>query len=51
MMGGVYLLILTPILRVVISIYAFYKENDFLYVKITSLVLLILIISVIVGHK
>lgn len=51
MMSGVYLLILTPILRVVISIYAFYKENDFLYVKITSLVLLILIISVIVGHK
>ena len=28
----------------------FYQEKDMLYVKITSLVLLILIISVIVGH-
>lgn len=50
MMAGIYLLILTPVLRVVISIYAFYQEKDMLYVKITSLVLLILIISVIVGH-
>ncbi len=50
MMAGIYLLILTPVLRVVISIYAFYQERDMLYVKITSLVLLILIISVIVGH-
>lgn len=50
MMTGIYLLILTPVLRVVISIYAFYQEKDMLYVKITSLVLLILIISVIVGH-
>lgn len=50
MMAGIYLLILTPVLRVVISIYAFYQEKDILYVKITSLVLLILIISVIVGH-
>lgn len=50
MMAGIYLLILTPVLRVVISIYAFYKENDMLYVKITSLVLLILIISMFIGH-
>lgn len=50
MMAGIYLLILTPVLRVVISIYAFYKEHDALYVKITSLVLVILLISVFIGH-
>lgn len=50
MMAGIYLLILTPVLRVVISIYAFYKEHDYLYVKITSLVLAILILSVFIGH-
>ena len=51
MMGGIYLLILTPVLRVVISIYAFIKEKDYLYVKITSLVLLILIVSFFLGHR
>lgn len=50
-MGGLFLLILTPILRVVTSIFAFFKEEDGLYVIITTLVLIILIISVIVGHR
>ena len=51
MMAGIYLLILTPVLRVVVSIYAFIKENDLLYAKITTFVLLILIISFIIGHR
>jgi uncharacterized membrane protein len=50
LMAGLFLLILTPILRVVVSVYAFAKEHDRLYVYITLLVLLILIIAVIVGH-
>lgn len=44
-MLGLLALILIPILRVAISIIAFFKEKDFLYVKITSLVLFILILS------
>ncbi|MCD2256827.1 DUF1634 domain-containing protein [Agrilactobacillus fermenti] len=49
-MLGIFLLILTPVLRVVVSIYAFYKESDHLYVIITIIVLIILIISMIIGY-
>lgn len=49
MMLGLLLLILTPVLRVVVSIYSFYKEKDYLYVYITVFVLIILIISFIIG--
>lgn len=49
MMLGLLMLILTPVLRVVVSIYSFYKEHDYLYVYITALVLIILIISFIIG--
>lgn len=51
MMLGVYCLILTPVLRVVVSIYAFYKEHDHLYVAITTLVLIILLIALMIGVK
>lgn len=51
MMGGIFLLILTPVLRVVVSIYAFIVEKDTLYTWITILVLVILIISFIIGHN
>lgn len=51
MMAGIFLLILTPVLRVVVSIYAFIVEKDRLYTIITSMVLLILIISFIIGHN
>ncbi|KRN89573.1 DUF1634 domain-containing protein [Ligilactobacillus ceti] len=51
MMFGIFCLILTPVLRVIISIYAFLKEKDYLYVGITTLVLVILIISFILGHR
>ncbi|WP_409022000.1 DUF1634 domain-containing protein [Dellaglioa sp. P0083] len=50
MMLGLFCLILTPILRVVISIYAFYKEKDYLYVKITVIVLVILIAGFFIGE-
>ena len=49
MMLGVYCLILTPVLRVVVSIYAFYKEHDHLYVSITTLVLAILLVALAIG--
>ncbi|NVY97161.1 DUF1634 domain-containing protein [Lactobacillus sp. DCY120] len=50
MMLGIFLLILTPVLRVVVSIYAFAKEKDYLYVIITTLVLVILAIAMIGGY-
>lgn len=50
-MLGVFLLILTPVLRVVVSIYAFYKEKDTMYVVITTLVLIILAIAMILGYR
>lgn len=49
MMLGTYCLILTPVLRVVVSIYAFYKERDHLYVAITTAVLIILMIALLIG--
>ena len=50
LMTGLFLLILTPVLRVVASIVAFAKEGDKLYVAITTLVLVILIVAMFVGH-
>lgn len=49
-MLGLFLLILTPVLRVVVSIYAFMKERDYLYVGITTGVLAILVVSMIIGY-
>ncbi|AFS00820.1 DUF1634 domain-containing protein [Lentilactobacillus buchneri] len=49
MMLGIFLLILTPVLRVVVSIYSFYREGDSLYVWITTIVLVILGISFVFG--
>lgn len=50
LMTGLFLLILTPVLRVVASIFAFTKEGDKLYVFITGLVFVILMIAMFVGH-
>lgn len=50
-MLGIFLLILTPVLRVVVSIYAFYKEKDKMYVIITTIVLVILIIAMLLGYR
>ncbi|BDZ30523.1 DUF1634 domain-containing protein [Lactiplantibacillus sp. WILCCON 0030] len=49
-MLGLFLLILTPTLRVAVSIYAFAVEKDHLYVWITTAVLIILIIASIIGY-
>ena len=49
MMLGIFLLILTPVLRVIVSIYSFYREGDNLYVVITTIVLVILGISFVFG--
>lgn len=46
---GLMLLILTPALRVAISIWVFVREGDKLYVVITSIVLIILIVSFALG--
>jgi uncharacterized membrane protein len=43
------LLILTPIARVVVSIYAFAVDRDFKYVVITLIVLLVIILTAVLG--
>ncbi|KIS04033.1 DUF1634 domain-containing protein [Paucilactobacillus wasatchensis] len=48
-MIGLFLLILTPVLRVIVSIYAFYVAHDKMYVWITTLVLIILIFAMVIG--
>lgn len=50
-MFGIFLLILTPVLRVIVSIYAFFKDHDHLYVGITTAVLIILLISMLLGAQ
>jgi uncharacterized membrane protein len=51
MLTGLYLLILTPVLRVAVSIIVFLKEKDYLYTKITLFVLVILIFSLCMGKS
>jgi uncharacterized membrane protein len=46
---GLIILILTPVFRVGVSIIVFAREKDYLYVKITSIVFIILLISFILG--
>lgn len=46
---GLLILIFTPVFRVGVSIIVFTKEKDFLYVKITLLVFIILMISFLLG--
>jgi uncharacterized membrane protein len=46
---GLLFLLLTPIMRVVMSVFIFWKEKDYTYVKITLLVLLILIAGMLLG--
>jgi uncharacterized membrane protein len=47
---GLLVLLLTPVARVLISIFAFARERDWLYVGITALVLLILLVSFLLGR-
>ena len=48
-MTGLVILIATPIFRVGISIVIFLVEKDYLYVKITLLVFMILMLSLLLG--
>lgn len=46
---GLMLMIITPVTRVAVSIYAFAKEGDWRYVLVTGIVLLVLIGSFLLG--
>jgi len=50
MMVGSLLLILTPIARVIVSIYAFWVDHDRKYVLVTSTVLVIILLTVVLGR-
>lgn len=49
MMTGAILLILTPVARVIVSIYAFLVDRDFKFVVITGIVFAVMIITVVAG--
>lgn len=44
------LLILTPVTRVLISIYAFYTERNMRYVVVTGIVFLVIVVTVVLGR-
>ncbi len=48
---GILFLFLTPVLRILLSLYSFYKEKDFLYVVITIIVILIILLSLTFGFS
>ena len=48
-MTGIMILIATPVFRVGVSIIVIAVEKDYLYVKITTVVFLILIVSMVLG--
>ena len=48
---GVILLFLTPVLRVLLSLFSFLLEKDYLYVVITLIVIFIILISVSLGFS
>lgn len=49
-MLGLLVLLLTPVARVAVSIFAFIYQRDRAFVAITSVVLTVLIISFVLGH-
>jgi uncharacterized membrane protein len=48
-LSGLFILILTPVFRVAVSVIAFWKERDYLYMIITLIVLAILITGFSIG--
>ncbi|MBO9585054.1 MAG: DUF1634 domain-containing protein [Flavobacterium sp.] len=48
---GIILLFLTPVLRVLLSLFSFLLEKDYLYVGITLIVIMIIIISISFGFS
>ena len=49
MMAATVILIATPIIRVLISIYAFFVDRDKKYVMVTSAILLVIILTIVLG--
>lgn len=49
LMFGIFLLILTPVLRILGLLYVYIKEEDYKFVRICILVLVILIVSLFLG--
>jgi uncharacterized membrane protein len=50
MMLATVLLILTPVARVLVSIYVFYIDHDRKYIVVTGLVFLVMVLTVILSH-
>ena len=48
-MFGIFLLILTPVLRILGLLYVYIEEKDYNFVRICILVLVILIVSLLLG--
>ena len=49
LMFGIFLLILTPVLRILGLLYVYIEEKDYNFVRICILVLVILIVSLLLG--
>ncbi len=49
LMFGIFLLILTPVLRIFGLLYVYIEEKDFRFVRICLLVLIILVVSLMLG--
>lgn len=49
LMFGIFLLILTPVLRIIGLLYVYLEEKNFRFVRICLLVLIILIVSLMLG--
>lgn len=50
MLTATFLMILTPVVRVVVSIYAFAVDRDWKYVAVTSTVLLVMALTVVLSR-
>ncbi|SFM89545.1 Uncharacterized membrane protein [Chitinophaga sp. YR627] len=48
--AGLILLIATPVMRILLSVFSFVLEKDYFYTAVTLLVLLIIFFSIISGH-
>jgi uncharacterized membrane protein len=48
---GIILLFLTPVFRILLSLFSFIREKDYLYIIITSIVISIIILSISFGFS
>ncbi|MCU7615708.1 DUF1634 domain-containing protein [Chryseobacterium sp. PBS4-4] len=47
---GILMLIFTPLMRIIFALIGYLKEKDYLYVAISSIVLIIMVISFVTGY-